>query len=259
MMNAKVYLVGAGPGDPELLTLKALRILQSADVVLPDALVTPEILRRVAPTARIVSVGKRCGAKAISQAEINALMVRYARSGLTVVRLKGGDPLIFGRAGEEIEALRESGIDFEVVPGITAALGAAASTGASLTDRRLSSCVILLSGSQADGARSRWPAAIHPDSTVIAYMPGDDLELLASRLCQAGLQHDTPCILLSRASTSGEQSFATTLHDLPFAPSLPAPRILIVGRTMAQASQLEDLDAHHLPVIEALAELSVSG
>ena len=116
-MSAKVYLVGAGPGDPELLTRKAWRVLQSADVVLHDDLVSEEILRVLPPTSRIVNVGKRCGAKGISQAEINELMVSLAREGKIVARLKSGDPLLFGRAGEEMEALRQAGIDFEVIPG----------------------------------------------------------------------------------------------------------------------------------------------
>ena len=125
-MKGKVYLVGAGPGDPELLTLKALRLLRTADAVLHDDLVAPEILNLIPPTAQIHNVGKRCGKKKILQGEINYLMVALATSGLRVVRLKGGDPLIFGRAGEEIESLRRANIDFEIVPGISSAMGAAA-------------------------------------------------------------------------------------------------------------------------------------
>ena len=125
-MKGKVYLVGAGPGDPELLTLKALRILRTADAVLHDDLVAPEILALIPTTAQIIGVGKRCGKKQILQTEIHCLMVNLAASGLRVVRLKGGDPLIFGRAGEEIETLRRNNIPFEIVPGVTSALGAAA-------------------------------------------------------------------------------------------------------------------------------------
>src|SRR5438874_834680 len=122
-MNGKVYLVGAGPGDPELLTLKALKVLKRADVVLHDELVGAEILTQVPSTARIHNVGKRCGGMSTSQREINSLLIQYALLGLQVVRLKGGDPFIFGRGGEEMQALREAGIEVEVVPGITAALG----------------------------------------------------------------------------------------------------------------------------------------
>ena len=134
-MNPIVYLVGAGPGDPDLLTLRALRLLQRADVVLHDDLVSPEILQLVHPAALIQNVGKRCGRKRITQEEIHARMIDAARTGQTVIRLQGGDPSLFGRTGEEMKALREAGIDFEVVPGITAAFAAAASAKISLTER----------------------------------------------------------------------------------------------------------------------------
>src|ERR1700736_3003143 len=133
----KVYLVGAGPGDPELLTLKAARLLGSANVVLHDSLVSREVLALISPNAEIVDVGKRAGRKLLTQDEINSLLISYAKTCATVVRLKGGDPSLFGRAGEELQALREAGVAFELVPGITAALAAAAAAGISLTDRRL--------------------------------------------------------------------------------------------------------------------------
>src|ERR1700722_8530705 len=148
-MNGKVYLVGAGPGDPELLTLKAVRLLHNADAVLHDDLVSPEILKFIPPTAQLHNVGKRCGKKKILQGEINCLMVALATSGLCVVRLKGGDPLIFGRAGEEIEALRANNIPFEIVPGVTSAMGAAAAAQIPLTHRRSSSAVVFITGHQA--------------------------------------------------------------------------------------------------------------
>ena len=135
-MPGKVYLVGAGPGDPELLTLKALRVLKAADVVLHDALIGAEILALVPHRAILENVGKRCGRKSALQQDINQSLINYARLDLQVVRLKGGDPLIFGRCGEEIEALRQGGIDFEIVPGITAALGAAASAHIAISLRR---------------------------------------------------------------------------------------------------------------------------
>ncbi len=152
-MKGKVYLVGAGPGDPELLTVKALRLLQTADAVLHDDLVSPEILQLIPATAQVHNVGKRCGKKKISQEEINFLMVALADSGLRVVRLKSGDPLIFGRAGEEIEALRKAGIPYEIVPGVTSALGAAAAAQIPLTHRRASSALVLHHG--ASGCRKR--------------------------------------------------------------------------------------------------------
>src|ERR1039458_9836893 len=152
-MKGKVYLVGAGPGDPELLTLKALRLLRSAEAVLHDELVAPEILKLIPSTAQIHNVGKRCGKKKILQGEIHCLMVALAASGLRVVRLKGGDPLIFGRAGEEIESLRRNNIPFEIVPGVTSALGAAAAAQIPLTHRRASSALVLITAHRASERR----------------------------------------------------------------------------------------------------------
>src|ERR1700683_4488423 len=148
-MNGKVYLVGAGPGDPELLTVKALQLLRTADVVLHDDLITLGILQLISLGAEVQNVGKRCGSKTIRQEEINFLMVARAASGLQVVRLKSGDPLIFGRAGEEIEALSQFNIEFEIVPGITAALGAAAAATIPLTHRKMSSTLVLTAGHRA--------------------------------------------------------------------------------------------------------------
>ena len=147
-MTGKVYLVGAGPGDPELLTLKALKLLKSADVVFHDDLIRPEILSLVPSSTLLHNVGKRFGNKRISQEEINALMIQNALLGLQVVRLKSGDPLIFGRAGEEIEALRRASIEFEIVPGITAALGAAANAQIPLTHRNAASAIVLVTVSR---------------------------------------------------------------------------------------------------------------
>ena len=148
-MKGKVYLVGAGPGDPELLTLKALRVLQTADAVLHDDLVSQEILKLIPSAAQVHNVGKRCGKKNIAQEEINFLMIALADSGLRVIRLKSGDPMIFGRAGEEIESLRRTGIPYEVVPGVTSALGAAAAAQIPLTHRRASSALVFITAHQA--------------------------------------------------------------------------------------------------------------
>jgi uroporphyrin-III C-methyltransferase len=144
-MNGKVFLVGAGPGDPDLLTVKARKLIEAADVVLHDDLVSPEILKLVPSMAHVRNVGKRCGRKSVQQEEINALLIAFASFGVNVVRLKGGDPSIFGRGGEEMDALRKAGVDFEVVPGVTSALASAAAAQVSLTHRNKSSAVILLS------------------------------------------------------------------------------------------------------------------
>ncbi len=178
-MSGKVYLVGAGPGDPELLTRKAWRILQSAGVVLHDDLVSQELLCVLPPTAQVVNVGKRCGAKGISQAEINGLMVQLAREGKIVARLKSGDPLLFGRAGEEMEALRQAGIEFEVIPGVTSALGAAASAQISLTDRRHASRVVFVTAHREGGTGLRSERPVAADTTYVIYMPGNRYAELA--------------------------------------------------------------------------------
>ena len=176
--RGRVYLVGAGPGDPELLTVRAVRLIESADVVLHDDLV-PDAILELARGAEIVNVGKRCGTKSITQEEINALMVERARRGRSVVRLKSGDPLIFGRAAEEMEALREAGVEFEVVPGITSALSAAAAIPASLTDRRSASSVKFSTGHHAQSHDDAAMPAVE-NTTRVVYMPGRDLTLLAA-------------------------------------------------------------------------------
>lgn len=234
--KGKVFLVGAGPGDPELLTLKAFRALKTADVVLHDELIGPEILALVPKTAQLRSVGKRCGKKSVRQEEINALLVQFALFGLKVVRLKGGDPLIFGRAGEEIEALHQAGIEVEIIPGVTAALAAAASTQIPLTHREKSSSLVILTGHHSAAGFSEWPESLSPKSTVVVYMPGYNYELTAQRLIAAGLKKSTPCAVISQAASSQEQIFRTTLAALPQAPQLAAPTLLVIGEVVRLAS-----------------------
>lgn len=229
-MAGKVYLVGAGPGDPELLTVKALKALQSADVVLHDDLISAEILAFAPETAHVRSVGKRCGRKSIQQAEINALMIAFASFGLKVVRLKSGDPLLFGRAGEEIASLRQANVDFEIVPGVTSALASAAAVGASLTHRDKSSAVVLVTAHHApSGSNPDWHTYVRSGATLAIYMPGSDYEAVSSRLVAAGLTGDTPCVLVSKASTPNEEIHRTTTGNLSAAPPLPAPTLLLVG------------------------------
>jgi uroporphyrin-III C-methyltransferase len=233
-MKGKVYLVGAGPGDPDLLTVKAIRTLKNAEVVLHDALVSAEVLSLIAPSARVVDVGKRCGQKWITQDEINRMMVQFAASGLMVVRLKSGDPLVFGRAGEEIEALRRDGIEFEIVPGISALLAGAAAARISLTDRRCADQLLVVSGHRGHGkAEPEWQHQVTNRTTVVIYMPGD-YGKVAESLLHRGLRHSTPCVIVSKASSWDEHSHATTLGSLENAPSLPAPCVLIVGEIVAR-------------------------
>jgi uroporphyrin-III C-methyltransferase len=225
----KVYLIGAGPGDPELLTLKALRLLKSASVVLHDSLVSREVLALIPREVEVIDVGKRAGQKLLTQDEINALLVSYAGRGENVIRLKGGDPLIFGRAGEEIEALRDAGVDLEVVPGITAALGAAAAAGISLTDRRAASQLVIATFSRRTDASSMNWGAVTNSSTLVLYMPGADYAEVARQMREAGLA-DLPCVIVSNATTPNQQIRNTSIAALAQQEKLPAPALLIVGR-----------------------------
>jgi uroporphyrin-III C-methyltransferase len=229
-MKGSVYLVGAGPGDPELLTLKALRVLRTADAVLHDDLVSPEILKLVPSTAQVHNVGKRCGKKKIQQEEINFLMVALADSGLRVVRLKSGDPLIFGRAGEEIAALRRACIPYEIVPGVTSALGAAAAAGIPLTHRRVSSALVLITAHRASGSEAEnWSKLAGSGATLVIYMPGRNYAAMAAKLAASGLAGETPCAVISRATTRHQRTFRTTIAKLPGTPQFAAPTLLVVG------------------------------
>jgi uroporphyrin-III C-methyltransferase len=235
-MTGKVYLVGAGPGDPELLTVKAVRVLKHADAVLHDDLVGEQILRLAPTHAQVRNVGKRCGKKNISQEEIDFLMVTLAASGLQVVRLKGGDPLIFGRVGEEIAALRKANIEFEIVPGITAALGAASIAQIPLTHRQASHALVFLAGHSASGADpTNWRALVSLGATVVIYMPGHNYSEIARRLRAAGLADETSCAIISRATTAEEQVIPTNVKNLGDAPRLPAPTLLVIGDVLRHA------------------------
>jgi uroporphyrin-III C-methyltransferase len=238
MGSGKVMLAGAGPGDPELLTLKAAKALREADVVLHDELVSKEILALIPTRAQLVNVGKRCGKKSARQEDINRLLVEYALMGLNVVRLKGGDPFIFGRGGEELEALRAAGIEVEVVPGITAALGAAAHVQIPLTHRADSSTLILVTGSSKHSDHiANWPDRLPSNATIVVYMPGHDLGYLHDRLLSSGISLETPCALISGATTESEQIHVTTIANLVIAPRLSAPRLLVIGDVVRFAEQ----------------------
>ena len=236
--QGKVYLVGAGPGDPDLLTLKALRLIRAANVILHDDLVTSEILALANPNAEIVNVGKRCGTKSITQEEINALMTEQASVGRSVVRLKSGDPLIFGRAAEEMAALKEADISFEVVPGITSAFAAAAAIPCSLTDRNGASNVVFSTGHH---AQSHNEASIPEleDATRVVYMPGRDLTLLALQWLGEGLPPDFPCAIVSHAAQPGQQVQRTTLGELGNARPTLSPSLLIAGWTLRTSTDTQ--------------------
>src|SRR5713226_7286540 len=250
-MTGKVYLVGAGPGDPELLTLKALKLLRLADVVLHDELIGPEILASVPSSAQVHNVGKRCGRQSITQEEINTLLVDHALLGLQVVRLKGGDPLIFGRGGEEIEALRKANIDVEIVPGVTAALGAAAAAQIPLTHRQVSSALVFLTSHHSNSAEpGDWTPYVSPNTTLVIYMPGYDYESTARKLLAAGLKKTTPCAIISHATSQEERVHRTTVKDLPLAPRLPAPTLLVLGEVVRFAEHASLRREFALPDLE---------
>lgn len=229
-----VYLVGAGPGDPELLTVRAVRLLESADVVFHDDLVPAEVLALAHRHALVTSVGKRCGRPRITQAGIHALMIEAARTGQSVVRLKSGDPLIFGRAGEEIDALRGAGVRFEIVPGVTAALAAGAALEIPLTDRRYASKLIFCTGHHATGkdAAPVWQGPLPEDATLVIYMPGRDTVRLARELAAAGVAADVPCCVVSQAATPRQTHAVCRLEGLGGLVCGPAPLMVMVGRAM---------------------------
>jgi uroporphyrin-III C-methyltransferase len=238
-----VWLVGAGPGDPELLTIKALKALQAAEVVVHDGLVSDEILDLAPATARRISVAKRKSRHSYSQDEINRMLVAFAREGLKVVRLKGGDPFIFGRGGEELEACREAGVDCHVVPGVTAALAAGASAGAPLTHRGAAQAVTFVTGhaqktENGDGGEPDldWASLAKANQTVVIYMGLSMAAPIAARLMAAGRDGATPALIVENASRLDERRIVTTLAGLAGAAAgLAGPALLIVGEAMALA------------------------
>jgi uroporphyrin-III C-methyltransferase len=240
-MQGTVFLVGAGPGDPDLLTVKAHALIRAARVILHDDLVSAPILALANPHAMVVNVGKRCGTKNITQPEINRLMIASARRGLSVVRLKSGDPGLFGRLAEERDALESAAVPYEIIPGVTAALSAAASLGVSLTDRRTSSRIVVISAHRAHENENElptdWRSLAANNSTLVIYMPGRNLATLRQELLDAGLDADTPAAIVSAASTPEQREHCTTLGHLDGAPPMPAPTILLIGRTLERAAR----------------------
>ena len=234
----RVWLVGAGPGDPELMTLKAARVLSTADVVVYDRLVGEGVLALIGGQARRLYVGKRKSAHSVPQDEVNRLLVALALDGLEVVRLKGGDPFLFGRGGEEMLAAREAGLDCQVVPGVSAALAASAAIGAPLTHRGIAQGVTFVTGhAAADGEPDLdWAALARPNQTVAVYMGLSTAGRIAARLLAAGRSGATPVAVVENVSRGDERRLLTTLSDLPAAVTgLAGPAILIIGETAALA------------------------
>jgi uroporphyrin-III C-methyltransferase len=233
MNPGKVWLVGAGPGDPELLTLKAVRALGEADVVLVDDLVHRDVLAHVRPGARIVPVGKRGGCRSTPQAFIERLMVRLARRGQVVVRLKGGDPLVFGRGGEEMLALAAAGIECAVVSGVTAGIAAPAAVGIPVTHRGVSRGAIFVTGhSTADGETPDWHALARTGLTLVIYMGITRLVAITQALIAGGLDATTPAAAVQSGTTRAQRTVVTTLGTLAQAvrdAGLGSPAIVVIG------------------------------
>ena len=248
-----IWLVGAGPGDPELLTIKALKALERADVVVHDGLVSDEILALAPAGARRISVAKRKSRHSYSQDEINRMLVAFAVEGLTVVRLKGGDPFIFGRGGEELEAARAAGLECHVVPGVTAALAAGASAGAPLTHRGAAQAVTFVTGHASDGREPDldWASLARANQTVVIYMGLSQAAPIAARLMEAGRSGATPALIVENASRADERRIVTTLSGLAEAAArLSGPALLIVGEAMALATERDGAVADLLRVAQ---------
>ncbi len=245
--TGRASLVGAGPGDPELLTLRAVRVLKRADVILYDALVDPAVLGMARRDARRIDVGKRCGRHAMSQAAINRLIVEHARAGAHVVRLKGGDPFIFGRGGEELDCLRAAGVPVEVIPGVTAACAAAARLGIPLTHRDMARELHFVTGHGSDGAVPGldWRGLAAPGGTVAAYMASRTLPTVAARLIAAGMAGSTPAVAVENASRADERHLFGTLAELPAMlaeQGFRGPTLVLIGEVVGLA-QIEHADA----------------
>jgi uroporphyrin-III C-methyltransferase len=230
MAIGKVFLIGAGPGDPQLMTLKAARALGLADVVLVDALVNRGCLAHARSDARIVEVGKRAGG-GTSQAFIEKAMIQTAKNGLTVARLKGGDPFVFGRGGEELHALLAAGIEVEVIPGITAGIGVPAALGIPLTHRDLSHGVTFVTG---HGADVDWEALVRSKTTLVIYMGLRNLEQIASGLGSAGMDPRTPACVVENGTLGTQRQVVTRLGSLSAA-GFRGPALIIVGAVVGLA------------------------
>ncbi len=240
--SRKVYLVGTGPGDPELLTVKALRLIQNADVVIYDRLVSEGILEQIPAGVSKIYVGKKTGNHTLPQDEINQLLLKLAETERTIVRLKGGDPFIFGRGSEEALLLAQNGINFEIVPGITAASACTTYAGIPLTHRGLSQGVQIVTGhSQANQPLELdWASLADENKTTVIYMGFSNRELISNKLIEAGLDKNTPAAAIQNGTTASQNRVITTLANLAEDTSmLQAPVIFVIGKVVSLANQLD--------------------
>ena len=258
--SGRVALVGAGPGDPELLTLRALKLIERADAIVYDRLVAPEIVALARPRALRIYVGKERSHHTLPQESICALLVRLARSGRRVVRLKGGDPFIFGRGGEEIETLAANCIPFEVVPGVSAANGVAAYAGIPLTHRDHAQACVFVTGHLKDGTMDLdWPALARPRQTIVVYMGLQGLPMLCRKLVAHGLPAATPAAIVQQGTTSRQRVVTATLATLPAqadAARLEPPTLIIIGDVVRLHARVAWFNPTGKP---AAAELRANG
>ena len=250
MTAGKVYLIGAGPGDPELMTLKAARALAAADVILIDELVSRGCLAHARSDARVVEVGKRGGCTSTPQEFIERLMILHARQGKVVARLKGGDPFVFGRGGEEMQALIAAGIEVEVIPGITAGIGVPATLGIPVTHRSLARGVTLVTAHTKDGAEPNWEALVRSAATLIIYMGIARLDHIVRQLSDAGMSHAMPACVIENGTLANQRQVVSVLSELPGAvraEGIGSPAIIVIGEIVRLAQVCSRIGEMSIP------------
>ena len=242
MKTGKVYLVGAGPGDPGLMTVRGLQLLRGAQVVVYDKLVNPVLLEEVSAEAERIFVGKQAGRHCIAQSEINEVLIDYAQRGCEVVRLKGGDPFVFGRGGEEAEALVDAGVPFEIVPGVSSAVAVPAYAGIPLTHRKFASSFTVVTGHEASKPHSSvdWTKLATAGDTLVILMGLHNLPMIAAKLIEHGRSKDTPAAVIRQGTTAEQETVIGTLADIADkSASLKAPALIVVGEVVQLAGKLD--------------------